>query len=116
MKYCRQCGAALPDDTKYCSECGAPVSGTAVRNVEAEALPRFDYPVQNTRRRRKKKSVFQRFWFWLLVIIIAGSQSPKQGDVLIQQYAAEEPNQGQQPEEGDNPDPNLAPKRTSLYK
>ena len=51
-----------------------------------------------------------------LVIIIAGSQSPKQGDVLIQQYAAEEPNQGQQPDEGDNPDPNLAPKRTSLYK
>ena len=56
MKYCRQCGAALPDDTKYCSECGAPLSGTAVRNVETEALPQFDYPVQNTRRRRKKKS------------------------------------------------------------
>ena len=51
-----------------------------------------------------------------LVIIIAGSQSPKQGDVLVQQYAAEEPDQGRQPEEGDNPDPNLAPKRTSLYK
>ncbi len=73
MKYCRQCGAALPDDTKYCSECGTPVSGTAVRNVEAEALPQLNYPVQTTRRRRKKKSVFQRFWFWLLVIIIAGS-------------------------------------------
>ena len=73
MRYCRQCGAALPDDTKYCSECGAPVSSTAIRNAEAEALPQFDYPVQNTRRRRKKKSVFQRFWFWLLAIIIAGS-------------------------------------------
>ena len=73
MKYCRQCGAALPDDTKYCAECGAPVSGTAIRNVEAEALPQFDYPVQNTRRRRKKKSLVQRFWFWLLVIMIAGS-------------------------------------------
>ena len=51
-----------------------------------------------------------------LVIIIAGSQSPKQGDVLIQQYAAEEQNQGGTPGEDDNPDPNLAPKRTSLYK
>lgn len=51
-----------------------------------------------------------------LVIIIAGSQSPKQGDVLIQQYAADEPDQGQLPGEGDNPNPNLMPKRPSLYR
>lgn len=51
-----------------------------------------------------------------LVIIVAGSQSPKQGDVLIQQYAADEPNQEQLPGEGDNPNPNLMPKRPSLYR
>lgn len=43
-----------------------------------------------------------------LVIIIAGSQSPKQGDVLVQQYAAEEQNTQREPNEGDNPDPTLS--------
>ena len=45
-----------------------------------------------------------------LVIIIAGSLSPKQGDVLVQQYAGEEQNSQREPDEGDNPDPTLSRK------
>ncbi|MBP5713520.1 MAG: BACON domain-containing protein [Prevotella sp.] len=46
-----------------------------------------------------------------LVIIIAGSQSPKQGDVLVQQYRGNEENTQREPDEGDNPDPTLSRKR-----
>ena len=45
-----------------------------------------------------------------LVIIIAGSQSPKQGDVLVQQYASEEENNQREPDEDDNRDPTLSRK------
>ena len=57
---------------------------------------------ENTDSRRERLS---------MVIIIAGSQSPKQGDVFIQQYASEEQNSQREPDENDNPDPTLSRKR-----
>ena len=45
-----------------------------------------------------------------MVIIIAGSQNPKQGDVLIQQYAGEEQNNQREPQDDDNPNPQLSRK------
>ena len=44
-----------------------------------------------------------------MVIIIAGSQSPKQGDILVQQYASEGNGQ-REPEDDDNPNPQLSRK------
>ena len=46
-----------------------------------------------------------------LVIFIAGSQSPKQSDVFVQQYAGEEQGGQREPEEDDNQDPTLSRKQ-----
>ena len=46
-----------------------------------------------------------------LVIFIAGSQSPTQSDVFVQQYAGEEQGGQREPEEDDNQDPTLSRKQ-----
>lgn len=46
-----------------------------------------------------------------LIVIVAGTQNPKQADVLVQQYVGEEPNSQREPQDGDNPNPQFARQR-----
>ena len=62
MAYCRQCGAALPEETKFCPECGAP---------NAKETVRAELPVQKVG--KAKKSILKRWWFWVLAVLVVGS-------------------------------------------
>ena len=46
-----------------------------------------------------------------LIVIVAGTQNPKQADVLVQQYVGEAQNNQREPQDGDNPNPQFARQR-----
>ena len=87
MAYCRQCGAALPEETKFCPECGAP---NTKETVHAEAAaPQTEPPIQNAG--KAKKSILKRWWFWVLAVLVVGSVLSRPGGQKTPAPSQEQP-------------------------